>query len=171
MVTEATCPTPHLRGGDFYFAARLVSWMRVCGARAPGHVCACVRGAHIRASQTEETDVRRFVSHLRSGGRCGRRGEPLASESLSRKQVLETEAGSEPAAPTFHGPNAPGRPASGPLGAHSRNSHGPAWQGATGSDPATCHSIRRLPPPPRVGRAGADPRAHCVTAQCPHSRR
>lgn len=98
MVTEATCPTPHLRGGDFYFAARLVSWMRVCGARAPGHVCARVRGAHIRASQTEETDVRRFVSHLRSGGQCGRRGEPRASESLSRKQVLETEAGSESAA-------------------------------------------------------------------------
>lgn len=83
----------------------------------------------------------------------------------------------EPVAPTFHGLNAPGPPASGPLGAHSGNSHGLAWQGATGSDPATCHSIRRLPPPPRVGRAGADPRAHCrlptrttqarVTAQCP----
>lgn len=91
---------PHtaLTRGRLLFCCALVSWMRVCGTRAPGHVCARVRGAHIRASQTEETDVRRFVSHLRSGGQCGRRGEPRASESLSRKQVLETEAGSESAA-------------------------------------------------------------------------
>lgn len=91
-------PRTPLTTGRLLFCCALVSWMRVCGTRAPGHVCARVRGAHIRASQTEETDVRRFVSHLRSGGQCGRRGEPRASESLSRKQVLETEAGSESAA-------------------------------------------------------------------------